>query len=100
PPEFHGVQPGRSVQVWLPFHTQPQVEPRWSPSPDSQKNAAARRTSLFETSNNWWVLIIGRLKPGVSEQQARAQLEVILQQAISENAKLSSKSETIPHLGV
>ena len=101
PPEFYGVQPGRSVEVWLPLHTQPQVEPRWSPMPSDSPNDVARsQTSLFQVPNDWWVLILGRLKPGMSEQQARAELEVILQQAIAENAKLRSKPEAIPHLDV
>src|SRR5947209_16710694 len=62
PPEFYGVQPGRAVEVGLPLHTQPQVEPRWSPEEDAgtgpKKPAAA---SLFEARDNWWVLIMGRM---------------------------------------
>jgi len=101
PPEFYGVQPGRSVEVWLPLHTQPQVEPRWSPSsPEPGKNTEALPTSLFEARDHWWVLIIGRLRPDASEQQAEAGLEVILQQAIAVDVKPSSKPEAIPHLNV
>src|SRR5437870_4871397 len=99
PPDFYGVQPGRSVGVWLPLHTQPQVEPRWSPAPPAPgKETAARPASLFEARDHWWVIILGRLKPGASEQQARAGLEVILQQAIAAGIKSTTKPETIPHL--
>src|SRR5437660_3621802 len=87
PPEFYGVQPGRSVEVWLPLHTQPQVEPRWG-------------ATLLDAEDNWWVLIMGRLKPGVNEQQARAEVEVILQQSIASGGKPAPKPETLPHLGV
>ena len=101
PPEFYGVQPGRAVEVWLPLHTQPQVEPRWSPEEEAstgpKKPAAA---SLFEARDNWWVLIMGRVKPGVSEQQVRAELDVILQQSMAPDVKPATKAETIPHLGV
>ena len=90
PPEFFGVQPGRAVEVWLPLHTQPQVEPRSSSTP----------SELFEGRKTWWAIIIGRLRPGISEQQARAALEAILQQAIAPDVKPTSKPETIPHLGV
>ena len=87
PPEFYGLQPGRSVEVWLPLHSQPQVEPRWG-------------TTLFEAGDNWWVLIMGRLKPGVSEQQAHAELEVLLQQSIASDRTPATRQETIPHLGM
>ena len=93
PPEFYGVQPGRAVDVWLSLHTQPQVEPRWSEGPPGA-------ASLFEARDNWWVLIMGRMKPGMSEQQVRAELDVILQQSMAAEVKPTTKAETVPHLGV
>ena len=83
PPEFFGVQPGRSVDVWVALHQQPRVEPRWSPQPEAgeQAGAASRPpNSVFEQTRGWWIVMMARLKPGVSEQQARAEAEVILQQ--------------------
>lgn len=90
PREFYGVQPGRAVDVWLLLHTKPQVETAWS----------LFSSSLFEARDNWWVLVMGRLKPGVSEKQAQAALDVILQQSLGANLKPTTKQETIPHLGV
>src|SRR5438128_115813 len=99
PSEFYGVQPGRSVEVWLPLHTQPQVEPGWSPAPpEPGTETVAQAASFFESRDHWWVVILGRLKPGASEQQARAGLEVILQQTIAQGVKPTTKPETIPHL--
>ncbi|HEY6292871.1 MAG TPA: ABC transporter permease, partial [Terriglobia bacterium] len=85
PPEFYGVQPGRAVEVWLPLHSQPQVEPRWSPGPPEPSPGGASKPAgtLFAARDTWWVLIMGRVKPGVTEQQARAQLDVLLQQSLS-----------------
>jgi predicted permease len=102
PPEFYGVQPGRAVEVWLPLHSQPQVEPRWSPEPPelAPGSAAKPAETLFAARNQWWLLIMGRVKPGVSEQQARAQLDVLLQQSMSPDVKPNIKPETIPHLDV
>jgi predicted permease len=103
PPEFYGVQPGRAVDVWLPLHTQPQVEPSWSPGPPEEGAGTGTEpaaASLFEARDNWWVLIMGRLKPGVTEQQVRAELDVILQQSMAPDVKPATKAETIPHLGV
>jgi predicted permease len=101
PPEFYGVQPGRAVEVWLPLHAQPQVEPRWSPGmPEPGRETRPHPALLFASRDMWWVVIIGRLKTGVREQEAHAELESILQQTIAADVKPSTKPETIPHLGV
>jgi predicted permease len=102
PPEFYGVQPGRAVEVWMPLHSQTQVEPRWSPGPPEPAPGSAVKplATLFEARNEWWVLIMGRLKPGVSEQQARAELEVLLRQSMSPDIKPNTKPEVIPTIEV
>src|SRR5215472_2099 len=68
PPEFYGVQPGRAVEIWLPLHAPAQVGPG---------------EDAFESRLNWWVLVIGRMKPGATELQTRTDLEGILQQTIA-----------------
>jgi len=102
PPEFYGIQPGRAVEVYVPLHTQPQVEPRWSPAfldeADKSKPQAAR--TLFDDGKSWWLLVMGRMKPGVTGQRASAELEVLLQQAIAAGVKPTVKSQAIPHLGL
>ncbi|PYV12988.1 MAG: multidrug ABC transporter substrate-binding protein, partial [Acidobacteria bacterium] len=100
PPEFFGVQPGRSVEVWLPLHLQPQIEPSWSPSGPSQSALSGSQpvASLFAARDNWWVVMIGRLKPGVTEPAARAQLDAILQQSLAPDIQPATKPETIPHV--
>jgi predicted permease len=71
--EFFGIQPGRAIDVWLPLHMQPQVEPRWT---------EGGRSKFIET-DDWWVCVMGRLKPAVGEQQARAALDGLFQQSFS-----------------
>ena len=101
PPEFYGVRPGQAVEIWLPIHTQPQVEPRWSPeAPGQGAQSGAQPASVFEQSDNWWLVVMGRLKPGATETQARAELDVFLQQSIAPNVKPTTKPETIPHIEV
>lgn len=107
PRGFDGVETGRSVDVWLPMHTQPQVEPRWTPTAkSSDKRTHQPQASLFDVRDGWWVVIVGRLLPGTSEQQARAALEVIFQQSIAAGAAsgsggdASSKPGNTPHLEV
>jgi predicted permease len=98
PPEFYGIQPGRSEEVWLPLHTQPLVEPTWSGSGVWNGAGVPPGSSLFTRRENWWLVIMGRLKPGITFQQARPELEVLLQRAMALDIKPSTKPETIPHL--
>ena len=100
PPEFFGVQPGQAVDVWAPLHQQPHVEPRWAPQHVQAGGKQITPGWLFEQSDRWWVVMIGRLKPGVTERQARAEADVILQQSIAARIKPGAKPETIPHLEV
>jgi predicted permease len=88
PPQFFGVQPGRSVDIYLPLSTEPQVDPARSQPGESE----------FEERSAWWVLILGRLKPGVPEEQARAGLDVILRQNVTADAGASLKAPAIPHI--
>jgi predicted permease len=64
PPGFFGVEVGSSPEVWVPMTMQAQV-------------SEADRLRL---RNNFWVGIMARLKPDVSEQQAQAATEVLSQQ--------------------
>ena len=54
---FEGLTPGNRVDLWMPFAARPSLDPRWKPSNDGE--------------NYWWAVIVGRLRPGVSMQQAQ-----------------------------
>ena len=81
PAEFFGVQPGRAVDLWLPLHSEKQV------LPDSDWG----RTS-------WYLLVMGRLKPGISQSEALANLQVIFRQSVLEGARALPKDAEIPYL--
>ena len=70
PATFTGVEPGQNPDVFLPMYLQPVAWQR-------------RGDSLFGNPDVWWVLVMGRLKPDVSESAAQARLDVILQGAAS-----------------
>ncbi|HET9179387.1 MAG TPA: ABC transporter permease [Terriglobia bacterium] len=72
-PEFFGLQPGRRIDAWVPLHTHPQVLPGWD-------RWLPKGETLFTAGQEWWVIVMGRLRPGVAEQQARAELTGTLQQ--------------------
>jgi predicted permease len=64
PDSFHGVLIGSMMDVWAPMSTQAWVSP------------AVDLTSR----NSYWLEAYGRLKPGVSRQQAQADLQVLSKQ--------------------
>jgi predicted permease len=81
-PEFFGVQPGRAVDLWLPASSAPQLLEGWA-------SLTARE--------NWWLVVMARLKPGVSETQARATLDVLLAQEATAGIAGPPRPEDIPH---
>jgi len=72
-PEFFGLQAGRPTDAWIPLSTHMQVDPGWT-------QWLPKGETVFSARTEWWVLMMGRLKPGVTTQQARASLDVIVRQ--------------------
>jgi predicted permease len=72
PPGFTDIEPGQHPDVFMPLKTQPLVLP-WRYS---------RTGSLLDDPDYWWVLVMGRLKPGVTHAQAQSALDVAVQQAV------------------
>jgi predicted permease len=88
PPQFFGVSPGHAVDVWVPL-VQNSMLP-WG-------TQRADLNSSFDSPTHWWVDMMGRLKPGVTAEQARAQLEMLFQQGrAGSNARATPQS--IPHV--
>ena len=69
PPEFSGISVGSSPDIWLPLHALDRLKP------DSK-----RWTESFST----WMLIAGRLRPGIAREQAQAELDVIHRHFVAE----------------
>ncbi len=83
PPEFFGVEPGRAPDFWVSLADEPGLKP-WSVQ-------AEKGQSLFTAKDWWWLMIMGRLKPGISQEQARAALEVWLRRTLTGDVSLSEK---------
>jgi predicted permease len=60
---FAGLTPGRRSDLWLPLSARPRLDPRWTHDEDD--------------SGSWWLVLVGRLKPGVSAKQAQAALTLL-----------------------
>jgi predicted permease len=74
PAGFFGLQEGNSVDLYMAMAMQPRIEPR----------IADPGTSAFTATGLWWIEVMGRLKRGVSAEQARANLDVIYRPAVLE----------------
>jgi predicted permease len=78
PPEFFGVEPGRVPDFWIPLIDVPSLGPWGSDS-----------HTAFTATGWWWLMVVGRLKPNVSQSQARAALDVWLRQTLTDQVGLA-----------
>ncbi len=85
PPGFEGaMQVGYSPDVTVPLKLDDQMQ--------SEKGRAADPT-------NWWIRVMGRLKPGVTREQAQANLAPILHRLVTHNMPTDAKWD-LPELRV
>ena len=86
PPEFFGVDPGIAPAVYLPQSTDTLLDP----------DAAARNVN----PNYYWIGIMGRLRPGVTREQARAALAPVFAGWIAPTASTVQERANLPQLRV
>jgi predicted permease len=75
PPRFFGIDPGRAPEVYVPL---------------AVTDRLAQSGPRLARPNSFWLEVTGRLQPGTSVEQARAELDVISQQNVRELARSSS----------
>jgi predicted permease len=71
PPEFFGERVRRPPDFWLPLSFHPQIE---------------LRKSFLDDNQVYWLMIMGRLKPGVTMDQAQVNVNLNLRQFLTEQA--------------
>lgn len=74
PARFTGLQVGQRTQIFVPLTMQPILIPR-------EQLTKSGGASLLNNPQSWWVLILARLRPDVSESRAQAALDVALRQS-------------------
>jgi predicted permease len=67
PPQYTGMTRMLATEVWLPIMMLPQLEP-------------GAGMSLLNSRGKLWLFIVGRLKPEVTLEQARARFDLIARQ--------------------
>ena len=74
PPDFLGISAGSYPDIWVPLHALDRLEPdskRWTEPLSS------------------WILIAGRLRAGISREQAQAELDVVHRRFLAEQLATS-----------
>ena len=61
-PQFPYLSPGNPYELWIPFSTREELMPDWGDLHDAK---------------NWWVVVLGRLRPGVSLRQAQSSVSLL-----------------------
>jgi predicted permease len=100
PPEFFGTQPGERVDFWLPLHVFPRLLKSVILTGPAQYGSDADKAAndYWEDPTTWWLVVMGRMKPGVTEQQARAEMAVTFDQNLKPPADSERKEENRPAL--
>lgn len=75
PPEFFGLEPGRAPDFWMA------ISDRLALSPWGNQTVAKDHPPLTSAAW-WWMQIVVRLKPGVTDEQARAALNAAIQDSL------------------
>jgi predicted permease len=89
PSSFYGEQPGSEPDLWVAFADLPNLRP-WSAKP-------ANTDSVY-TDRDWICLnIMGRLKPGVSRDQAQSVFDIAFHQFVTADWT-PDKQDQVPHL--
>ena len=84
PSEFFGVDPGAAPDLYLPMRANLLLDP------DS--------ADMYPDQNYYWVQMMGRLRPGVSREQAQAVLEAPFEQWVASTATNDRERANLPVL--
>jgi predicted permease len=79
---FTRLTPGHTQDMWLPLAQFGPLRLHWG-----------RET---EDERNWWLMIVARLKPGVSQQQAQSSVSLLFHNEIIQEKQF--KAEDDPHV--
>ena len=85
PPEFFGVDPAATPDLYLPLHTNLLTD-------------GARAARLYSDENFYWIEMMGRLKPGVNMAQAQTALAPRFHQWVATTATTDGERAKLPAL--
>jgi len=85
PPEFYGVDPEVAPDLYLPLHTNLLVD-------------GPGTGAMYHDENFYWIEMMGRLRPGVSMEQAQAALAPRFHQWVDATATTEGERAKLPAL--
>ncbi len=85
-PEFYGVNPRYSQDIYLPLHSSGYLDPR------------AQNRDWFHERNNYWVEMMGRLRPGVTLGQAEVPMAGRFHRFVTGTAANDQERANLPEL--
>ena len=88
-PEFIGLDREQATDVWVPFLDSPDLGPWGRPR---------NHPGLYNAPNWWFLMMMGRLAPGVNEQQAIARLTPGFLALAYSNRRKPDPKEELPKL--
>ncbi len=83
---FNALSPGNPIEIWVPLSTAHELELPWD--------------NRDADSQDWWLVLVGRLKPGVARAQAQAAMDTLFRNEVTHGAKPSWKAEDDPSLAL
>jgi predicted permease len=87
PPGFFGVDPAAAAQFYVPLHANLLLEPNRGPG------GMARR---YLNGNDYWIEIMGRLRPGVTMASAQATLAPMFHEWVATTAANDLERRNLP----
>ncbi|HEY6344668.1 MAG TPA: ABC transporter permease [Bryobacteraceae bacterium] len=89
PPEFFGVDPAGSPDLFVPLHSSLLLEP---------KGAPISLPAQYLDKNYYWLHAVARLRPGVTLAQARAALAPVFHEWVASTAANDKERADLPEL--
>jgi predicted permease len=89
PPEFFGVDPAVAPDIYLPIHTNELL---------GADHQFGFRPAEYLQADNYWIDVMGRLRPGVSLAQAQAALAPAFHQWVASTATNDGERANLPEL--
>jgi predicted permease len=88
-PQFTRLTPGKSHDLWIPLSQAGSLRPSWN---DQRRHV--------DDPANWWLAIIGRLKPEVSLAQAQVATNLVFRNELLHGANPLFKEANDPQLAL
>ncbi len=94
PPEFFGINPATPPDIWITLRDLRGLKPwgRLRPGPGG--------LTPFADNRYWWCHIVGRPKPGISEQRVLAEADTLFGESLTAGLREPLPAERLPHLSL